>query len=190
MIDPQYWNIERTAGLILVLSAVTTFPGFMMFWQRRGHRGGPPRSHAHWVFERSSIMSGVIIIAIGFMLLEGAFQTTDGRVLANIGATAYFFGGVLLVAAEALMLTRGYEKVYSLVVIYVVMAFLAQAAIGGAVIQSGLLAAWIGWATILWNIAWLVVLSLISRRDMYFPILHYLMPLVMGIALLLGIPSL
>ena len=78
----------------------------------------------------------------------------------------------------------GFEKLHGLIVIYVVMAFLAQAAIGGAVIQSGLLAAWIGWATILWNIAWLVVLSLISRRDMYFPILHYLMPLVMGIALL------
>ena len=90
--------------------------------------------------------------------------------------------------AEALALTLGFEKVIGLINIYVVMAFLAEAAIGGAVIQAGLLAAWIGWATILWNIAWLVALSLISRRDMYFPALHYLMPLVIGIALLLGIP--
>jgi hypothetical protein len=185
MIDPQYWSLERTAGLFLVLTIVATGPGFAMFWLRRGHRGGPPRSHAHWIFERGSILSGVVLIAIGFILLEGAFQNTDGRVLANIGATAFFFGGTLVVAAEALMLTLGYEKVYGLVVIYVVMAFLAEAAIGGAVVQSELLAAWIGWATILWNIAWLVVLSLISRRDMYFPILHYLMPFVMGIVLLL-----
>lgn len=185
MIDPQYWNIERAAGLLFVLSAVATFPGFMMFWQRRGHRGGEPRSHTHWVVERCSILSGVVLIAIGFMLLESALQNTDGFVLANIGATAYFFGGVLLVAAEALMLTLGYEKVYSLFIIYVVMAFLAEAAIGGAVIQSGLLAAGIGWATILWNIAWLIVLSAISRRDLYYPILHYVMPLVIGIALLL-----
>lgn len=188
MIDPQYWNFERAAGLFLVLTIVATGPGFAMFWLRRGHRGGPPRSHAHWVIERSSILSGVILIAIGFMLLESAFQNTDGFVLANIGATMYFFGGVLLVAAEALMLTLGYEKVYSLVVIYVITAFLAEAAIGGAVIQSGLLAAWIGWATILWNIAWLVVLSLFGRRDMYYPILHYLMPIVIGIALLLSMP--
>ena len=189
MIDLQSWSMEHAAGLILVLSAFTTFPGFMMFWLRRGHRGGPPRSHTHWVIERSSILSGVVLIAIGFMLLEGVFQNADGRVLANIGATAFFFGGILAVAAEALMLTLGYEKVYSLIVIYVVMAFLAQAAIGGAVIQAGLLAAWIGWATIVWNIAWLIVLSLISRRDMYFPILHYLMPLVIGIALLLDTAS-
>ena len=154
----------------------------MMFWLRRGHRGGAPRSRAHWVFERSSILSGVVLVAIGFMLLEGALQNTDCRVLANVGATAFFFGGILAVAAEALMLTLGYEKVYGVIVIYVVMAFLAEAAIGGAIIQSGLLAAWIGWATILWNVAWLIVLALISRRDMYFPILHYVMPLVIGIA--------
>ena len=185
MIDLQYWSIERAAGLILVLCSVASFPGFMMFGLRRGHRGGPPRSRAHWILERSSILSGVVLVAIGFMLLEGALQNTGGRVLANIGATAYFFGGVLLVAGEALMLTLGYEKVYGLIVIYVVMAFLAQAAIGGALIQSGLVAGSIGWITILWNIAWLIVLSLLARRDLYFPVLHYLMPLVIGIALLL-----
>ena len=37
-------------------------------------------------------MSGVVLIAIGFVLLEGAFQNTAGRALANIGATAYLFG--------------------------------------------------------------------------------------------------
>jgi hypothetical protein len=179
-----YNTLERIAGLFLVLTSVATLPGFMMFWLRRGHRGGPPRSHTHWVVERSSILSGVILIAIGFMLLQNAFQNTAGAILANIGATAFFFGGVLVVAAEALMLTLGYEKVYSLIVIYVVMAFLAEAAIGGAISQSGLLATPIGWATLLWNIAWLIALSLFSRRDMYFPILHYVMPLVIGVALL------
>ena len=185
VIDTQVLNMERAAGLLFVLSAFATFPGFMMFWLRRGHRGGEPRSHTHWVVERCSILSGVVLIAIGFMLLESAFQNTDGFVLANIGATAYFFGGVLLVAAEALMLTLGYDKVVGLVNIYVVIAFLAEAVIGGAVIQSGLLAAWIGWATILWNIAWLILLPILSRRDIYYPILHYVMPLLIGIALLL-----
>ena len=184
----QYWTLERAAGLFLVLHVITTLPGFMLFWLRRGHKSGPPRSHAHWIVERCSILSGVILIAIGFMLLEGAFQNTSGAILANIGATAFFFGGILVVAAEALMLTLGYEKVYGLIVIYVVIAFLAEAAIGGAAIQSGLLAAWIGWATILWNVAWLIVLALISRRDMYFPILHYVLPPVIGIALLLSVP--
>jgi hypothetical protein len=185
MLDAQVWNFQRAAGFLFVLSAFATFPGFMMFWLRRGHKGGEPRSRAHWIVERCSILSGVVFIAIGFMLLEIAFQNTDGFMLANIGATAYFFGGVLVVAAEALMLTLGYEKVISLVNIYVVMAFIAEAIIGGALIQSGLLAVAIGWATILWNIAWLIMLPIISRRDIYYPILHYVMPLMIGIALLL-----
>lgn len=184
MIDLLFSSMERAAGFILILGNVAALPGLMMFWIRGGHRGGAPRSRAHFVWERSFIMAAVVLTAIGFVLLEGSFQNADGRVLATIGATAYLFGGVLLVAAEALSLTLGYEKLYGLIVIYVVMAFLAQAAIGGALLQSGLLAAWIGWATILWNIAWLVVLSLIARRDMYFPVLHHLMPLVIGIALL------
>jgi hypothetical protein len=129
-------------------------------------------------------MSGVILASTGFVLLTGAFQNTGG-VLAIIGTTAYLFGAVLLVTAEALSQTIGYEKLYPIVNIYVIMAFLAQSAIGGAVIQSGLLAAAIGWAMILWNIAWLIVLPLISRRDLYYPILHFVMPLVIGIALLL-----
>ena len=91
-------------------------------------------------------------------------------------------------AAEALDLTRKEQSFYPLVVIYVVLAFLAQTAMGGALLPSGLLAAWIGWLTIGWNIAWLVVLLLFARRDIYFPVLHHLMPLMMGIALLWNVP--
>lgn len=184
MINPPYLTLERTAGIFLVLTGIATFPGFMLFWLRRGHKGGSPRSHAHWVVERSSILSGVVLIAIGFRLLQSVLQGTAGASLMDIGATAYFFGGILGVVAETLMLTLGYEKVYGLIVVYVVMAFLAEAAVGGAIIQSGLLATPIGWVTILWNIASLIGLALLSRRDMYFPVLHYVMPLVIGIALL------
>jgi hypothetical protein len=84
---------------------------------------------------------------------------------------------VLGVAAEALSLRLGYGQTYPLIVIYVVMAFLAQVAIGGALLQLGVLAAWIGWATILWNLAWLVALPIITPRDIYFPVLHHFAPL-------------
>jgi hypothetical protein len=55
-------------------------------------------------------MAGVVLTAIGFVLLEGALQTTDGRVLATCGAMTYLFGGVLLVTSEALSLTLGFEN--------------------------------------------------------------------------------
>jgi hypothetical protein len=188
MIDPQFWSIERAAGFILVLGNVALLPGLLMFWIRAGHRGGAPRSPTHFAWERSFIMAAVVLTAIGFALLEGHLQTTEGRVLARAGATAYLFAGILGVAAEALDLTRKEQSFYPLVVIYVVLAFLAQAALGGSLLQSGLLAAWIGWLTILWNIAWLVALLLLARRDIYFPVLHHFMPLVIGIALLWKAP--
>ena len=185
MIDPRFWSIERAAGSFLVLGFVAFFVGALMFFIRGGLRGGAPPSPAYFVWERSFIMAAVVLTAIGFVLLEGSLQNTDGRVLARTGATAYLFAGVLLVAAEALSLNLGFEKLYALIVIYVVLAFLAQAAIGGSLLQSSLLPAWIGWVTILWNMAWLVVLPVTRPRDIYFPVLHHVMPLVIGIALLL-----
>jgi hypothetical protein len=184
MLAPQLETIGRTAGLVLLLGVIATFPGLMMFWVRGGQRGGAPRSRAHYVTERASIMAGAGLTAIGFVLLADYLQTTAGRSLAIGGAAAYFFGSVLIVAAEALNLTLGYEQIYGLVVSFVVSACLAQIAIGGALLQAGSIAAWIGWVTILWNAAGLIGLSLFSRRDMYFPVLHQVAPLVIGLALL------
>ena len=183
MIDLQSWSIERAAGSFLVLGFAANLAGVLMFFIRGGTSGGVTPSHAHLVWERSFLMAAVVLTAIGLVLLEGHLQNTDGRVLARAGATAYLFGGILVVAAEALNLNPG-QNTYALIVIYVVLALLAQAAIGSALLQSGLLPTWIGWVTILWNIAWLVVLPVTSPRDIYYPILHHLMPLLIGIALL------
>jgi hypothetical protein len=51
-------------------------------------------------------------------------------------------------------------------------------------LQTGLVANWAGWATIVWSIGALVVLSLFSPKDMYYPALHHVAPLIIGIALL------
>jgi hypothetical protein len=184
MIDPRFWSIERATGFVLVLSNVALLPGLIMFWIRDGHRGGPPPSPAYFMWERSFIMAAVVLTAIGFVLLEGYLQDADGHILARMGATAYMFVGVLVVTAEALSLSLGYKNLYPLIVTYVVVAFLAQAALGGAVLQSGLLAAWIGWVTIIWNLVWLVVLLIATPHDIYYPALHHAAPLIIGIALL------
>jgi hypothetical protein len=180
----RFWSIACAAGLFLVLGVIVVLPGLLMFTFRGGQRGGAPPSPAYYVWERSLIMAAVGLTAIGFMLLEGQLQDRDGHILTRIGATAYLFAGVLGVAAEALSLSLGYDKSYTLIVVYVVIAFLAQAALGGALLQSRLLAAWIGWATILWNLVWLVALPVITPRDIYFPVLHHVAPLLIGVALL------
>jgi hypothetical protein len=184
VIDLQYWSIERAAGFFLVLSFAANLAGVLMFLIRGGISGGVPPSHARLVWERSLLSAAVILTALGLVLLDGHLQNTDGRILARTGATAYLFGGLLVVAAEALNLNPG-PNTYPLIVIYVLLALLAQATMGGSLLLAGLLPAWIGWITILWNIAWLIVLPVASRRDIYYPGLHHIMPLVMGIALLL-----
>lgn len=188
MIDSRFWGMERIAGLSLLLGVATVFPGLMMFWLRAGHQGGQPPTPAYFLWERGFILSAVIITALGFGLLDGALQTTNGLSLMRLGAAAYFFGGILVVIAEALMPTVGYQKLYSLVVIYVVLACLAQAVIGWAVLQTGWLPGWIGWVTIIWNIACLIALPLLSPRDIYFPAIHYLAPLLLGLALMWRAP--
>jgi hypothetical protein len=185
MMNSLFWRIDHISGLILVLSSAALLPGLLMFWFRQGQKGGPPRSPAHYAWERAFVAGWVILTAVGIVLLQETLQNSPGQILAVTGAAAYFFGSVLLAAAEILSPAVGYEKIYRLAAGYVIIAFLAQAALGGAVLQSGLLAAWIGWASIVWNIAWLVILPLISPRDINFPILHSIMPLVVGIALLL-----
>lgn len=179
----EIWSSQRTSGALLVAAIVPLALGVFLFLSRNGVQGGAPRSTALFVWERGAILAAVILTAIGLVSLEGILGDTNGRVLARLGASAYFFGAVLVVAAEAMRLPEG-QASYPLIVIYVVLAFLGQAAIGGALLQSNLLPAWIGWTTIGWNAGLLVILPLITPGDIYFPVQHHLMPLMIGIALL------
>lgn len=52
---------------------------------------------------------------------------------------------------------------------------------------AGLLAGWIGWASIIWSVVWLLILPVVSPRDIYFPVMHSVLPLIMGTALLVQV---
>jgi hypothetical protein len=176
-----------SAGILLILSFVALSAGASMYWLRGGIRGGAPPTKAYFVWERTFIIAAVVLTAIGLALLEGELQSSDGRVLARAGAVTYLLGGVLVVAAEASSVGQFLDgnrsqQVWPLEFAYVVLAFLAQAAVGGALLQAGVVADWIGWATVVWNIGLLLVM-LIRRGDIYIPFVHHLMPLVIGVAL-------
>lgn len=178
------WSMARAAGLVLVLGFTANLAGVWMYSVRDNSLVGPPSTAWYFTLERAFIVAAVLLTALGFVLLEGAFQGRNGHVLARIGAAAYFFAGTLIATAELLALDVGYGDVHALGTTYVPVAFLAQASIGGALLRSKMVAAWIGWATLVWSIAWLIVLPVVSPGDIYFPVLHHLPPLVMGIALL------
>lgn len=65
---------------------------------------------------------------------------------------------------------------------YATLAFLALAAYGGAIIQTGLLAGWVGWATIIFSLG-LLMLMLVMGDTL--PAFHYFPPLLIGILLLI-----
>ncbi|MDQ7053770.1 MAG: hypothetical protein Q9P14_13080 [candidate division KSB1 bacterium] len=154
-----------------------------MFLMRDSAQSGVPIVTARLIWERSFIMVAVILTAVGLMLLERVLEASHGAALARIGATSYFFAAIVLVTAEATYLALG-TLPYPLVVVYVVLALLAQAAIGAALLHSTVLPHWIGWVALGWNLVWLVVLPMTTPGDIYYPILHHLIPVIMGLSLL------
>ena len=188
MFNQSVWSNRRAGGLLLILGFAANLAGISMFIFSSGILGNIPRTTTFVIWERSILALAVVLTMVGFVLLEGYLATTNGSVFARIGASTYFFGAVLVVVAETLSFTLRYEQTYGVVVAYVILAFLAQASFGVALLQSGVVAPWIGWGAILWNLAWLAALPLISPQDIYFPILHHLVPLVTGIALLRKAP--
>ena len=122
-------------------------------------------------------------MVLGLALLEGILGNAGEPAFSAVGHGDLSIGAVVVVVAETAFLGK-HEWNYTQVVLYVVLAFLAQAAFGVALLRTGLVVGWVGWVTIIWNLAWLVVLPITRPRDIYFPVLHHVAPLIIGIALL------
>ncbi|MCC6630001.1 MAG: hypothetical protein IT340_21700 [Chloroflexi bacterium] len=178
-------TITRIAGALLASSFVIFVPGGLMFAARNGMAGQPAPTVAYFVLERGFVMAAVVVTALGLAALAalvGAAQA-DALVPAWLAAATYAVASVLVLVSEA-ALVRGGRFPDGLIIAYVILAFFAQAAFGAILLWTGFLPAWIGWVAIAWNIAWPVLLPILTPRDIYFPVLHHVIPLVIGIALL------
>ena len=179
------YTIPRVAGVLLTACFFVFLVGGVLFTARHGMAGQSAPNFAYLALERGFVLAAAVITAAGLLLFAALFgETHSGAVLpAWLAAATYAVATALLLVGELGML-RGGRFPYALIVVYVVLAFLAQAAIGVILLRTGFLPAWIGWAAIAWNLAWLVALPVLSPRDIYFPVLHHTIPLVIGIALL------
>jgi hypothetical protein len=175
---------KNIAAWLLILCGVVFLVGGILYMGRAMLQWPAAASDAYLVWERGSIIAAVLINVLGLGLLEGLLRTAGDPVFARVGLIMTLVAVAVVVTAEASFISRG-GQAYSQIVIYVVLAFLAQAAIGVSLLRTDLLAGWIGWATIIWNLAWLIVLPLVSPRDIYYPVLHHTVPVLIGIALLL-----
>jgi hypothetical protein len=177
--------LPRVTGVLLVSCFAVFAIGGLLFTARNGMAGKPAPNFAYLALERGFIMAAVVVTALGLALLAALVgrEHNDAVIPARLAAATYAVAAILILSAEASLLRNG-SCPRTLIVAYVAVAFLAQAAFGAIVVRTGFLPAWIGWAAIVWNVAWLLILPVLSPRDIYYPVLHHVIPLVIGIALL------
>ncbi len=177
---------ERTlAATLLAMSFVVFTVGGVLFAGRAFLNWQIDDASAHLVWERGLIITAVVAAVLGLALLEDMLRASGEPIWSRVGMVAYLLGAVVVVIAETAYLGKR-EWLYPQIAFYVVLAFLAQAAFGISLLQSGLVANWAGWATILWNVGWLSLMLVVRPRDIYFPALHHVAPLLIGIVLLAG----
>jgi hypothetical protein len=172
-------HISRSAAGLLLVAAAANLTAVVLFSLRDGVNGGAPPTDAYLFAERGLFMAGMLVSALAFSLLA---ERVRDSVLMRIGTLGYLAAGVVGVVAETM--DFGPLQAYPTTVAYVVIAFLSQAIIGLALALSGLVAPWLGWLTLVWNIAWLLGLSIGNPDDVYFPVLHLMMAVPIGVALL------
>lgn len=171
-----------TASLLALSFIIFTFGGVLyvgrafLNWQIN-------EGSSHLIWERGFVIGGVLAAALGLALLDDMLRAAGDPVLSRLGMVAYLVGAVVVIAAETTYLGKR-DWVYPQIVLYVIVAFLAQAAFGAALLNTGLVAGWVGWVTIGWNLGCLLLMVLVRPSDIYFPVLHHVAPLVIGIALL------
>jgi hypothetical protein len=183
MVAKDLVSVQVVAGWLLIFSAILFLPGGMLYTGRAIWKWPAAQSQRYLSWERGFVIAAVLVATLGLALLERPLETAGDGILAPLGMIIFLIAAVLVIAAETFSLSRQ-EDVYAMVVAFVVLAFLGQAAFGASILRTGFLPAWVGWATMLWNLAWLVIMPTARPDNMYYPWLHYVAPVLIGIALL------
>jgi hypothetical protein len=182
-IATQGLSARTAAASLLVLCFVVFTFGGVLYAGRAMWNWQIEETSSHLIWERGFVIGGVLATVLGLALLEEMLRATGEPVLSRLGMVTYLFGAVVVIVAETAYLGKR-DWMYPQIVLYVILAFLAQAAFGVSLLQTGLVAGWVGWFTIIWNLGWLFIMLILRPRDIYFPVLHHVAPLIIGIALL------
>jgi hypothetical protein len=151
-------------------------------------------------------ISGIVVSVLGLVILEAVLRSAGDRILARLGLAAFLFGAVLTVAGRAqevsvavwaaretaagaptpTLLVPIVDWANAMTAVYTALAFAAIAAFGGSILTTGLLSRGVGWAAVAWGVGWglVFVVEWIAVGGFDYPVLHHIMPLVIGVALL------
>ncbi|MBI5931304.1 MAG: hypothetical protein HY862_18500 [Chloroflexi bacterium] len=175
---------RQIAGVLLIAPMFIFAVGGILFTGRAIWKWPIGQTPVYLRWERSFVVTALIVNVLGLVILEGLLSAAGDTIIARLALVSYLMSAVVVLVAEMSYL-HNRDWAYPQIVLHVVIAFLSQAAFGAALLQTGLVASWVGWVTIVWNVAWLVVLAIASPSNMYFPALHHVAPLFIGISLLI-----
>jgi hypothetical protein len=173
---------RRTSGVLLVVAFGLHLGGVLIF-NGRFFFGWFPQTTAWYTWERSLFIAAYAAAALGVDLLGSMVREAGRAVFGRLAGTAFLIAAVLAIVVEASFLSTDAGQT-PFVVVMVVTLFLAEAVLGWSMVGSRLMSDWIGWAVVAWNAGWLVVLVAVAAEDIYYPILHFVPLLVIGIGLL------
>ncbi|WIG59973.1 MAG: hypothetical protein OJF49_002721 [Ktedonobacterales bacterium] len=208
------WTPTQVTGSILALSIIFA-PGISLYMRVKDTHGPvifgqPPHEwlrlvHQHprpWRWATISFICIILTTLFGLALLAGLLRDAGDPGFSQAGLLAFALGTALWVIVLAARLTidpwAGKEMlakgaipdVYTalskwngaMFVIFTILAFAGVMSFGAAILATNLLPHWLGWATLIYSLAGLTLLA-ITRDSL--PIMHHLMPFVIGIILLL-----
>jgi hypothetical protein len=155
-----------------------------------------------WRWANVFMGAAAIVLVAALTILTTISEEADERILSRLGLVGWLLAAILWVifsafravvavsAAEEMAATGAVPAYYepvaqwssALFYVYAVVGFLALAAYGGSLLQTDLVPAWAGWATIVFSIGTLALLLITGDT---LPAFHYLPPLLIGILLIL-----
>lgn len=172
--------------------------------------GQPPNEWLRLIFEHQDAwrwgailwITGMVVTLMGLPLLTNLLRTAGDPGFAQAGLLAFtvsialwifslgFRASVDIWAARTAATTHAVPGSYALLsawsdalfIDFTVVAFVALALYGGAILASSLLPSWAGWVSIIFALGGLTHLAI--TRDSY-PVLHHPMLIVIGALLLL-----
>lgn len=204
----------HVTGVLLILATIFA-PGISLYMRVKDKNGPmifgqPPHEwlrlvHEHprpWRWATISFIGAILVTLFGLDLLSGLLRDAGDPGFSEVGLLAFAFGAMLWVivlaarlavdpwAGKELAATGAIPDVYTalstwngaLFAIFSYLAFGGVLAFGGAILATNLLPHWLGWATIIYSLGGLAIHTITHDS---LPVMHHMMPLIIGIMLLL-----
>ena len=158
MVRSTLFEQRRVAGSLLVTGFAILVVAAVLYGF-----GAYPAGH---VWQSNALTAGLVFTLLGLTAFQVVLTESGDRLLARLGAVAYLLGVALWIVDDALDLA-GAGFIFELERDYVLLACLAIASFGGAILTTRILPRWVGGLSVAWAVAWTVLyLSRIGKAPL------------------------